>query len=162
MLELVSQDRRFGICVPESALSAIHEYCRRAHPKETGGILIGFYNNNQRRATVTHVTGPPRDSHSDRCRFSRGIDGLAAMLLRRWQRRPRTYYLGEWHYHPAADVTPSTRDREQMREFAANPAVACREPLLLIVGSEHAGWPMNVEVYRDTGPPIVLDPADPP
>lgn len=36
-----SLDGRFGLCVPERMITRMLRWCRRAGPRETGGILVG-------------------------------------------------------------------------------------------------------------------------
>ncbi len=50
--------------------------CVAAHDKETGGILIGRYNQDHDCALISAVTPPPKDSRHESARFIRGTYGL--------------------------------------------------------------------------------------
>jgi integrative and conjugative element protein (TIGR02256 family) len=107
-------------------------YCAVAYPKETGGILIGHYSADLRVAHVTSLSSAPSDSVAKRFSFARGVRGLQELLQRVW--RQKNYYLGEWHFHPDAEPSPSGIDSDQMQSIASAISYQCPEPVLLIVG----------------------------
>src|SRR3989442_8171454 len=118
---------------------------RDAGRRETGGILVGHYGPWRDRAIVSEATAPPRDSVGAAASFARGIRGLKTLLRLRWRRKQ--YYLGEWHFHPFADPSPSSRDLRQMRAFGNDPGYACARPILVVVGGDpNAAWTLSVSV----------------
>lgn len=122
----------FGLSIPLSVVERILSYCAMALPNETGGILIGRYNEVFDTAMVSEATPAPPDSRAGRNWFYRGIQGLPGLLDEAWKNG--FYYLGEWHFHPLAGPTPSDTDRRQLRDIARDEKYHCAEPLLLIVG----------------------------
>lgn len=130
-----TMDGLFGVVIDGAQLLAMHGMCSAAGGVETGGILIGRYSDDGAVAHVTEVTPAPADSTRGATWFVRGVAGLRAALARRWKGKVRTYYLGEWHYHPVATVVPSHDDFRQMGLIATADAYRCREPLLLILGA---------------------------
>lgn len=122
----------FEIMIEDSAVLEIDRLCGLAHPQETGGILIGKYSNDRTTAIVMEATAPPVDSKRGRSWFRRGVDGLQSLLSARWKAEERTFYLGEWHFHPASDVDPSPEDFDQMSSIARTKKYQCSEPLMLI------------------------------
>jgi integrative and conjugative element protein (TIGR02256 family) len=133
-----SADRRFGLRIPPGELDRMVSFCRKAERAETGGVIAGRYSEEHDWAIVTEVTGPPADSRSGPTWFRRGVRGLQQLIERLWQ-RDRSYYLGEWHYHPYSSPNPSATDTRQMREIADSDSYACPEPILLILGGDPAG-----------------------
>lgn len=63
---------------------------------ETGGIIIGYYDEECRNAVITECTNPLEDSLGTRNHFFRGVKGLKSLLKKKWNEK-REYYLGEWH-----------------------------------------------------------------
>jgi proteasome lid subunit RPN8/RPN11 len=61
-MEFWSEDRAFGHKVPLQVLSQMLELSRSAAPKETGGVLVGYYTEARDCAVVTEVSGAPPDS----------------------------------------------------------------------------------------------------
>ena len=99
---------------------------------ETGGIIIGYYDELRQNAVITEFTKPPEDSKAARFRFYRGIKGLKSLLQQCW--KEQNYYLGEWHLHPNSNPTPSAADIAQMKKIAQDKNFNCKEPILMILG----------------------------
>ncbi len=150
-----SADGRFNLLVSERHLSDLRTFCAAAHPLETGGILIGYYNCRHDTAVITEVAGPPADSVSRPTRFYRGVRGLQPVLDDYWSKGE--YYLGEWHCHPAGSPEPSLTDLRQMRSIATDASLQCPEPILLIVGSSSM---INVQVLPQNEAAVLLAPTD--
>lgn len=140
-----TEDGTFAVEIQSSVLSALERYCRGAGLSETGGILVGRYSEDLSLAIVCEATPPPTDSRRGRAWFVRGVNGLRDMLGKRWRAKERTYYVGEWHFHPATHVEPSSDDFEQMLEISRARQYECREPLLLILG---AGQNQGQRIFR--------------
>jgi hypothetical protein len=88
--------------------------------------------------------------------FFRGVAGLQKLLDRLW-RSDESHYLGEWHYHPASDTTPSNQDLRQLRAIASDPSYCCPEPILLIVGvGDPIESSIRVLVVFSKGAPFAL------
>lgn len=135
-----TEDGTFAVELQASVLGALDRYCRDAGSVETGGILIGRYSDDLNVAFVLEATQPPTDSKRGRSWFVRGVSGLSELLGKRWRAKERTFYIGEWHFHPAVHVEPSGEDFSQMIEIRRVEAYDCKEPLLLIFGaSSHKG-----------------------
>lgn len=151
-----SADGRFNLLISECRLNDMRTFCAAAHPLETGGILVGYYNCRHDTAIITIVAGPPEDSVKERTRFYRGVRGLQSILDNRWDQRE--YYLGEWHCHPAGSPQPSLADIRQMRGIANDVSLQCPEPILIIAG---AGRTINVLVFPQAEATVLLAPTDP-
>lgn len=129
-------DGAYGGRTGASVLRALDQMCRDAGDVETGGVLIGRYADDLRVAEILEATMPPPDSLRGHSWFTRGVGGLHALLEKRWRAKRRTHYLGEWHFHPADVIVPSSVDFAQMATIAHADDYRCREPLLLIVGRD--------------------------
>lgn len=127
---------RYRVAIHETALAGMDRLCASSGQLETGGILLGYYADDGSVAVVQEATAPPNDSGRGSSWFRRGVAGLREELARRWREPKRTFYVGEWHFHPAASVVPSPQDFAQMRHIASSARYHCREPLLIIVGRE--------------------------
>ena len=125
---------RYRLQIQAKVWKAMFLIVKAARGVETGGLLLGKHSADARSAVVTEILGPPVDSTSERFTFHRGRRGLKDLLMAKWDAEPRTYYLGEWHSHPAYDLKPSPIDVEQMRRIASYEPYRCRQPLLIICG----------------------------
>lgn len=131
----VTAPSRFRLRLSTAAVEKMHRLCQQSSSLETGGILVGYYEDDQATATVVDALPPPSDSARGGSWFARGVKGLGAELLRRWSSKVRTFYVGEWHYHPAQRIVASTEDFEQMAEISKGEHYQCKEPLLVILGA---------------------------
>jgi integrative and conjugative element protein (TIGR02256 family) len=145
-LQLCSSDSRFGIRLSSAHTAFLLDECAAAAANETGGILIGRYTDNHTMAVVSEVTRAPTDSTRGPRWFDRGIAGLSQKLRSSWH-RTGTFYLGEWHYHPGGNPTPSSVDATQMQNISSSRAYSCPEPILLIVGGGPQAWSTAAYVY---------------
>lgn len=143
----VNEDDSFGVKIKEELISIIYNMCRQSYPKETGGILIGNYSPDLKRAVVTIVTGAPTDSKGGKTWFHRGTKGLQQLLDDVWKKQG-AFYLGEWHYHPNGAPTPSSYDISEMKQISKNKAYNCPEPILIIAGSRSPDdWNIGTYVF---------------
>lgn len=139
-------NNKFFVEIDSKLINDIKIECIKAKNNETGGILIGYYSEDQNVAIISRVTGPPKDSKHGKFFFRRGINGLMSIINKEWSLGQ--YYLGEWHFHPNSSSTPSIVDNIQMKKFLINKSLKCPEPILLIVGgNQHNGWELSVHVY---------------
>ena len=129
---LRNSNGRFALLVSTAALLEASRHCHRAKQKETGGIVIGYYDTDLRQATVIELCGLPSDSRAGKTWFHRGTRGLFRHLQHVWD-TDRHYYLGERHRLPRGHLLPSPTDETQMAKIAADPRYLCPEPLLLMV-----------------------------
>jgi integrative and conjugative element protein (TIGR02256 family) len=133
-------DGSYGLRIERIAMRELDRMCRDTGDTETGGILVGVYSPDRAVAIVREATAPPSDSRRGHSWFKRGVEGLRELLAHRWRATNRTHYLGEWHFHPAQVVVPSSRDFSQMVQIAHATDYHCKEPVLVILGfTEHSG-----------------------
>lgn len=150
-----NEHHSFGLQIKGNVISKIQRYCIKANKAETGGIIIGYYSNNNCMANVTAAYGPPPDSKSGSTWFYRGFVGLQLIIDRAWEKGK--YYLGEWHYHPSAKPCPSECDIDQMINIAQDIDYKCPEAILFIIGGDkNNGWDYNAMIFMKTGKKISL------
>ena len=119
-------------------------YASVAYRQETGGILIGNYDQGQSLASIKQITGPTSDSRGSFSWFERGTRGLKKLLDENWERG--FYYLGEWHFHPFNSPTPSGQDIQQMQDIAKSTIYKCPEPILIIIGGSEEHFQLRAFV----------------
>ena len=129
-----SADGKQCVQLSDNGKTTIEQDITRFHPLETGGILIGYYENNFRKAVVETALPAPEDSKHGKYSFERGTMGIEDHLRLAKEANPSLHYLGEWHSHPNSNPFPSFTDKLQMQEFAYKKLYGAPTPLLLIVG----------------------------
>lgn len=141
-----SLNSKFAVEITLDIHAGIETLATAAGRKETGGILIGHYKQNQSLAMITEFTSSPPDSKKSYTWFTRGTQGLKELLNDNWVKG--RYYIGEWHFHPYASPTPSRQDINEMKTIAKSKAYNCPEPILLIIGGSpvHFTWRVFVSL----------------
>lgn len=128
-------DMEFSLTLEPAIMDRIFRLCQDSGFLETGGVLVGHYNEGHDNAIVTDISPAPSDSKRGRTSFYRGVRGLQSWLCNMWPGK-RLYYLGEWHYHPFSEPTASSTDFAQLKAYAENDALHCPEPVMLIIGGD--------------------------
>ena len=101
---------------------------------ETGGILIGFIDS-QNRAVAVRATGPgPKAIRTDR-EFHRDVEYIQSELdIAFSELGQKGVYIGEWHSHLNKIPAPSPKDIESLFGISAAPNYLTRCPVLVITG----------------------------
>lgn len=120
----------------DEASRSIVEASGSAHPKETGGVLLGVLTG--RRPWITAAVEIPSAENTGHSFVLRGSD-RAREVDRARRADARIGYLGEWHSHPA-DAGPSGKDISSMLELASDPLSQCSRPVLLIARRTERGY----------------------
>ncbi|MDR9762230.1 Mov34/MPN/PAD-1 family protein [Rhizobium redzepovicii] len=144
-----SMNATVEVRLTDAALRLVEKEALASPGMETGGILIGRYEDDGNVAVITTATERPGDSKAGRAWFQRGIDGLKTKLRDRWKHGE--HYLGEWHSHPGGAPDPSTNDIREMRSISINTSYRCRKPILVIAGTSGQHLRISVSVMENGG-----------
>nr|VFK19373.1 MAG: ThiF family protein [Candidatus Kentron sp. LFY] len=108
-------------------------------PNETGGILLGYFDQKLGTIHLVDALPAPLDSDASTSGFTRGISGLNDALEECAQRTANIVgYVGEWHSHPRyASSRPSTLDIELLAYLAGEMARDGLPALMAIVGERY-------------------------
>jgi len=137
-----SENNQYHLSLSNEGLSEILNHIKKAGRYETGGILVGAYNDDHSTAIVKTISGAPSDSKHGATWFERGLKGLQKLLNSLWSMGE--YYLGEWHFHPNASPNPSSQDITQIKAISESIAYRCPEPILFIIGGDHINYSIRV------------------
>lgn len=127
-----SRDYDIVIELKIDILKQIHQKCIESYPKETGGVLFGYYKE-KNLAFITDIWEEKSIVNKNKTRFIRGTNGLKNISDKLWKQN--IYYLGEWHYHPNGTCDASNTDIQTIIGISENNMYKCPEPIMLIVSS---------------------------
>lgn len=107
-------------------------------PNETGGILVGAFDNNRKVVYVVDMVPSPPDSKEWPWVYIRGCQGLPARMKEIQEiTGGQLEYVGEWHSHTSAyDCAPSDADIEAfgwLRELRVGDGL----PALMMIAAEN-------------------------
>jgi hypothetical protein len=120
----------------EGLLTKLRQMRVDAHPRETGGILVGYHDLSTREVYIVDALPAPPDSEHSEGHFERGIEGVRERLQDIHNRTANIVsYIGEWHSHPPGHgAGQSLDDRIQAAVLAFGMADDGLPFLQLIVG----------------------------
>lgn len=100
--------------------------------KETGGILIGYWDKLD-NIVITHATGPGPNAEHSYNHFAPDHHYCQQILETVFEQSGgELTYIGDWHTHPWGSVLPSRRDRRTAAEVASDIDFKCSRPLIAI------------------------------
>jgi integrative and conjugative element protein (TIGR02256 family) len=145
--DLVQADPSSGFEVRVSATAlaeAAAEVRRGARVRgigvETGGMLIGSFDDATGVVHVDRVAGPPPDSYLAEQYFQHGLEGVKERVDAEMTRtRGSSGFVGFWHIHPAGRADPSPTD-EQGMAAVVGPDGSTGRALMMILGGSDESW----------------------
>lgn len=111
-------------------------------PKETGGVLLGYFDLTLKKVFIVDALSAPPDSHEEPTGFVRGIVGLESAVEQASRRTANIVgYVGEWHSHPYNHTANPSGDDILLLAHLANSLDEEGLPaLMLIVGEHEERW----------------------
>lgn len=105
-------------------------------PNETGGVLLGYFDQKLKAIFIADVLTAPPDSQADATGFTRGKQGLADQLDECARKTAHVVgYIGEWHSHPrGSSAQSSLLDIDLLATLALKMMLDGLPALMLIAG----------------------------
>jgi integrative and conjugative element protein (TIGR02256 family) len=109
---------------------------------ETGGLLLGEFDDASRVAWVSIATEPPSDSELSPQHFRLGVHGVAERITHyEAMSAGALRFVGTWHTHPfATTARPSTIDNNAMANLLMPVEPAPFRALLVIIAGPPSRW----------------------
>ena len=125
---------------------------------ETGGMLLGSFDDGVGCIYVDVATGPSPDSVLSPMYFGHGTDGTQDVVDHHRKRTARRVgFVGMWHTHPGGRAHPSEIDTAGMG-WLVSPDGAGRRALMVILGGAETNW----SAWREDGslPDVYVEVVD--
>ena len=108
---------------------------------ETGGILLGWFDDACRVVWITAAEGPSPDSLRAAHFFLHGIEGVEECIENHAKESGgRIRFVGMWHTHPCTQARPSNIDEKAMKTLLVPVQRTPPRALLVIIGGRPDGW----------------------
>ena len=148
--------RNYEIRFDAAALNQLHDLIH-AHSDdavgvaaETGGLLLGQFNDACRVAWVTEITGPPPGTVGTTTWLTLNTPAAAAFVAeRRRVTGGACGLIGYWHTHPAGPARPSLIDTATMA------AVESRRKLMIVAGKTAPADSLIDSLYAEVVSPSI-------
>lgn len=135
----------FEVRLSPEALAEVRAEVRRGarvrHPDvETGGMLLGSFDDATGILYVDKATGPSPDSYLSETYFQHGLEGAQKCVDAEMDRTNlATGFVGFWHTHPTGPARPSRTDEQGMASIVS-PDGSRRRALMMILGGDEHRW----------------------
>lgn len=134
------------IIIKPEVFSDLKRYYYSSMKYETGGILLGKFNRNNRVIEIVEVYELKTNFFS-RILYRRNARKAQKIVNKRWLETDGVInYIGEWHTHPCMQPIPSDTDMHSLKEIAAKVRDSLPGTLLIIVGKDEK---INLIVQRE-------------
>ena len=113
-------------------------------PLETGGILMGYFDQPGNVPVILVATGPGSQAVHLRNYYRPDYEfdeSQIATIYKKFSKR--ITYLGDWHVHPAPFAALSYRDKRTLRRIAKCKSARIDKPLMLIL-SHNDQWEVTI------------------
>lgn len=126
------------IVVDDAFLLTVAGLRKKKSRKETGGVLLGSFDQRHKKAYIVATIPSPPDSEEWPTLYIRGCEGLKSATNEIMRTSDgQIQYVGEWHSHPDRYSTqPSNDDRKVFAWLTEHMAKDGLSPLMLIAGRE--------------------------
>lgn len=124
------------VSIPSNVQNKIEQLAIQAKENETGGILVGYFDENN-VAIVTNASDPGPNSIMTPKKFLKDTEYTQTWLEKQIRESSESIeYIGEWHSHTNGDTSPSTTDIESLTGIMESPNYLCETPVMLILGTK--------------------------
>ncbi|WP_197499669.1 Mov34/MPN/PAD-1 family protein, partial [Mycobacterium sp. 1245852.3] len=141
----VITDGRYEVRIAAAALAEMRAETRRGARTrgvriETGGMLLGSFDEAVGCVYIDTAAGPSPDSALSALLFAHGTQGTQELVEHHRNRSiNRVGFVGMWHTHPYGPARPSPTDEAGMG-WIVSPSGTGRRALMLILGGDESTW----------------------
>lgn len=143
--------------VDKRLLGQMRKEAERWHPKETGGVLMGYWSNED--AVITDIIGPGPKAIHTRYSFTPDSKWQENAIAGLYDESGRVItYLGDWHSHPDGTARLSVKDLVTLLRVALYKPARAPMPIMAIL---HNNPEWELAIWRSafskiiSGKPII-------
>lgn len=134
-------------------LTALEKLAEEKEPQETGGLLVGYFSEDDKDVVITGITGPGPKAQHGKHSFCPDYEADRVEMARIFkQSGGLAWYIGDWHTHPTGPAYLSFLDRKALINIAKFDLNHVQRPIMLILGrkgSRSSLWlPRVWRIYR--------------
>jgi len=143
------KDLKLTIVVNEEIEEKIINTSIKFYPKESGGILVGSFFNDNKTIYISD-TYIPKKTENSKTSFKRFVKDTNEYLSKKHlESKGEINYIGEWHSHPDNSSQFSSIDFNSMQNIAKEVNVKTKNPILIINGFTTKNNKLTFYVYKN-------------
>ncbi|MBS1773953.1 MAG: ThiF family adenylyltransferase [Bacteroidetes bacterium] len=124
-----------AVTIDEKVLNDMKQQVANKKGTETGGVLVGYIDNQV--CHITHASGAGPKAVEKRNGFEKDIEYCQAFIDELYAKHDnKAVYVGEWHSHPNQDNRPSGIDLNSLNNIAMQKNYLLEKPVMIIFSSE--------------------------
>ena len=121
-------------------LTTLVRLAEEKEPRETGGLLVGYFSADDKDVVITGITGPGPKAKHGRYSFCPDYNADRVEMTRIFEEsNGLAWYLGDWHTHPTGPAYLSLLDRKALKNIAKFDGNHVKRPIMLILGRGGSG-----------------------
>lgn len=131
-----------AVWIPADVEHALEREAARCAPLETGGVLLGYEDAEERSLLqLRAMVGPGPKAIHLRDRFEPDSEWQRDRIATIYRESGHIVtYLGDWHSHPQGSKHPSRLDRRTARNIARCAGARIDRPLMVIASRDTDKW----------------------
>lgn len=135
--------------VARAAIQVLAREADRFYPNETGGILIGYWDESMRNVVITIGTRSGCLARHASLLYAPDAEHDEAEIAKYYKASEGVYtYLGDWHTHPNETSYLSGKDFRTLALIAQTPGARIANPLMAVLGGKPNGWELHIWCYE--------------
>ena len=124
----------------------------RIFPRETGGVLIGYWSASRDEVAICRASGPGSGAIHMEHVFIPDSEYQESEIARIYEESGRVHtYLGDWHTHPREAVYLSPKDELALRRIAGFSEARAPMPIMAVLGGGEPEWFIGAWRYAPRG-----------
>lgn len=124
------------VWISKEVTQAIYDETEKRSPLETGGCLLGYWNDSFKEFVIEQCIGPGPNARHSKYGFKPDSKWQEAQIARIYKESGNLWtYLGDWHSHPNGPLTLSSKDKWTLSKISNYTPARVPHPLMILVSS---------------------------
>lgn len=129
------QEHPLHVTIKKDALKNMVVETEKDNNIETGGVLLGSFAD--KKLEISFASGPGPNAIKEEAWFEKDIKYCQNFLDQNFKTSGnKALYLGEWHYHPSKDNSPSNTDISSLSKISFQNDYLTDKPVMIILNNQ--------------------------
>lgn len=142
-----SMNKNYVVWIEKNIITTIQNEIRMHFPKETGGILMGYWGNEEREIVINSIVGSGPNAVHEYNKFVPDHECQLDRIAEIYNESGRVNtYLGDWHIHPYGNANLSKVDKKTLKYISQCTSARATKPIMLILGGDLDEFKITVHI----------------